>query len=104
MGRRSPTGVGCTVLYLLRSDPAALQERSELCYRLSQQQGFSMWRPYAEVFLGRLAVIQGLDTAGVARMQSAVAGWQAMGMAIGADSLVMVLADGCLAAARRRYH
>jgi len=101
-GQAFASGIGCTVLYLLRSDPAALQERNALCSRLCQQQGFAMWRPYADVFLGRLAVIQGQDSAGVARMQSAIAGWQAMGMAIGMDSLVMVLADGCLAAARRR--
>jgi hypothetical protein len=57
-----------------------------------------MWQPYAEAYLGRLAMINGQDTAGVEHMQSAIAGWQAMGMAIGLDSLVMVLADGCLAA------
>jgi hypothetical protein len=61
-----------------------------------------MWQPYAEAYLGRLAMINGQVTAGVEHMQSAIAGWQAMGMAIGLDSLVMVLTDGCLAAARRR--
>jgi hypothetical protein len=101
-GQAFASGVGCTVLYLLRTDVAGLQERSELCYQHSQQQGYSMWQPYAEVFLGRLAVMQGEDVTGVERMQHAIAGWQDMGMAIGTDSLVIVLADGCLAAARRR--
>jgi hypothetical protein len=100
-GQAFASGVGCSLLYLLRSNPEALQERSELCYQLSQQQGFTMWQPYAEVFLGRLAVLHGEEVAGVERMQRAVAGWQAMGMVIGTDSLAMVLADGCLAAARQ---
>ena len=101
-GQAFASGVGCSLLYLLRSDPEALHERSELCYQISQQQGFTMWQPYAEVFLGRLAVLRGEAVTGVELMQRAVAGWQAMGMAIGTDSLVAVLADGCLAAARRR--
>jgi len=101
-GQAFASGIGCTVLFLLRSDPAALQERSELCSLHSQQQGFTMWQPYAEVYLGRLAVKHGEDVIGIERMQRAVARWQAMGMAIGTDSLVAVLADGCLAAARRR--
>jgi adenylate cyclase len=101
-GQAFASGVGCTVLFLLRSDHEKLQERSELCYQLSQQQGFTMWQPYAEVFLGRSALLRGEDVAGVERMQRAITGWQAMGMAIGTDSLVMALADGCLAAARQR--
>jgi hypothetical protein len=85
----------------MRSEPAALQEFSEMCSQLSQGQGFAIWQPYAEVFHGRLAVLQGEDAAGVERMQRGVAGWQALGMVIGTDSLVAALADGCLVAARR---
>jgi len=108
LGQALASAIGCTVLFLLRSDRAALQERSELCLRLCQQQGFAMWRPYSEVFLGWLAVMRGEDATGMGtlpgihQMQNAIAEWQATGMSIGKDSLVMVLADGCLAAARRR--
>ena len=49
-----------------------------------------------------LAVMHGEDAAGVELMQSGFAGWQDMGMVIGTDSLAIVLADRCLAAARRR--
>jgi adenylate cyclase len=101
-GQAFASAIGCSLHCLLRSEPAALQECSALCSQLSQGQGFAMWQPYAEVFHGRLAVLQGEDAAGVARMQRGVAGWQALGMAIGTDSLVAALADGCLAAARRR--
>ena len=101
-GQAFASAIGCSLLFLLRSDPAALQERSELCNRLCQQQGFAMWQPYAEVFLGWLAVLQRGGSRWHRADAARVAGWQAMGMAIGMDSLVMVLADGCLAAARRR--
>jgi hypothetical protein len=40
--------------------------------------------------------------AGIEQIRSAIAAWQFTGMAIGVDSLVVVLADGCLAAARLR--
>jgi hypothetical protein len=90
------------LLFLLRSERMAVQERSELCYRLCVQQGFASWQAYAQVFLGWLAVMRGdLDEdASIERMRSAIAGWQSSGMIIGADGLVVVLADGCLAAAR----
>lgn len=101
-GQAFASAIGCSLLCLLRSEPATLQERCALCSQLSQQQGFAMWQPYVEVFHGRLAVLQGEDLAGVERMQRGVAGWQALGMVIGTDSLVAALADGCLAAARRR--
>ncbi len=100
-GQACASAIGCTLLFLLRNDEAALQERSELCRGLTQQHSIAMWQQYAEVFLGRLAIHQGEDSAGIEHMQRAIAAWQAMGMAIGTDSLVMVLADGCLAAARR---
>ena len=94
--------LGSITLFLLRNDEAALQERSELCCRLSKEQGFAWWQAYAEVFLGWLAVMGGED-AGIERMQNAIAGWrQTSGMTIGTDGLVVVLADGCLTAARRR--
>jgi len=34
-------------------------------------------------------------------MRSAIAGWQGKGMVVGTDGLLVVLAEGCLAAARR---
>jgi len=46
--------------------------------------------------------MHGEDAADVELMQSGFAGWQDMGMVIGTDSLAIVLADRCLAAARRR--
>ncbi len=101
-GQAFASSIGCTVLFLLRSDEAALQERIELIYRLYQQHGIAMWLNYAEVFSGRLLVVHGEDSAGVEQMRRAVAGWQAKGMVAGIDSLVMALADSCLAAARRR--
>jgi DNA-binding SARP family transcriptional activator/tetratricopeptide (TPR) repeat protein len=100
-GQACTSAIGCTVLFLLRSDEAALLERSQLCRRLTQQHSIAMWQQYAEVFLGRLAIHQGEDRAGIEHMQRAIAAWQAMGMAIGTDSLVMVMADGCLAAVQR---
>ena len=101
-GLATACAIGATVLFLLREDGVALQERSELCHRLSVQHGFTMWQLYAEVFLGRLAIIRGEEEAGLSQMRRALAGWQALGMTIGTDSLVLVLVDGCLAAAQRR--
>jgi DNA-binding SARP family transcriptional activator len=103
-GQACASAVGTTVLFLLRSERTALQERSELCRRLCLQQGFASWQAYAEVLLGWLAVMDGEPEgeAGMERMRSAIAAWQSTGMAIGVDGLVVVLADGCLAAARRR--
>jgi DNA-binding SARP family transcriptional activator/tetratricopeptide (TPR) repeat protein len=102
-GQACASAVGTTVLFLLRSERTAVQERSELCYRLCLQQGFASWQAYAKVFLGWLAVVRGDSDvdAGIERMRSAIAGWQSTGMIIGADRLVVVLADGCLEAARR---
>jgi tetratricopeptide (TPR) repeat protein len=108
LGQAFASAVSCTVLFLLRGDRTALQERSELCLRLCKQQGFVLWQSYSEVFRGWLAVMRGEDAAGMGmmpginQMQNAIAGWQASGMSMAKDSLVMVLADGCLAAARRR--
>ena len=42
------------------------------------------------------------DLAGIDRIRRAIARWQALGMTIGMDSMVMVLSDGCLNVARRR--
>jgi len=102
-GQACASAVGSIILFLLRSERTPLQERSELCYRLCLQQGFASWQVYAEVFLGWLAVMRGdLDEdAGIERMRTAIAAWQSTGMVIGADGLVVVLADGCQAAARR---
>jgi DNA-binding SARP family transcriptional activator len=93
------SALGSTLLFFLR-DKAALQERSEQSYRLCLQGGFAMWQAYAEVFLGWLAVLRGEGAAGIEQMRRALSEWQATGMAVGTDSLVPVLANGCLAAAR----
>jgi hypothetical protein len=45
-------------------------------------------------------VMRGEDNAGIERMRSTIAEWQAMGIAIGTGAYVVVLADACLAAAR----
>ncbi len=101
-GLATACAIGATVLFLLRDDVAALRWHSELCHRLSRQHGFGMWQVYAEVFLGRLAILRGEEEAGLQQMRRALAAWQAIGMTIGTDVLVLVLADGCLAAAQRR--
>jgi adenylate cyclase len=93
--------LGSITLFLLRVETAMLQERAELCHRLCLEHGFLWWQAYSEVFLGWLAVTRG-EEAGIERMRSAIAGWQATGMLVGTDSLSLVLADGCLAAARQR--
>ena len=102
-GQACASAVGAITLFLLRSERVALQERSELCYRLCSQQGFASWQAYAEIFLRWLAVLRGDadGDAGIEQIRSAIAAWQSTGMAIGVDSLVVVLADGCLASARR---
>jgi tetratricopeptide (TPR) repeat protein len=100
-GQTFASAIGSITLFLLRSDAAALQERAELCQRLCLEHGFLWWQAYSEVFLEWLAVARGED-AGIERMRSAIAGWQAQGMLVGTDNLSLVLADGCLAAARRR--
>ncbi len=101
-GQAFACAIDCTVLFLVRSDETGWQARSELSHRLSLEQGFSMWPPYIEVFLGRLAVMRGEDFAGIDRIQRAITRWQIKGMEIAMDYLNTVLADGCLAAARRR--
>jgi len=93
---------GCTTLFLLRGDTAALQEQAELCQRVCAEQGLAPWRHFAEVFLGWLAVMRGEEVAGIERMQLAIAAWQDAGMVVGTDALAVVLADGCLAAAKGR--
>lgn len=101
-GLATACALGATMLFLLRADRAALQERSALCHQLSVQHGFGMWQVYAEVFLGRLAIQQGEDEAGLQQIRRALAAWQAIGMTIGTDMLVLVLADGCMEVAQRR--
>jgi DNA-binding SARP family transcriptional activator/predicted ATPase len=100
-GRAFASAIGSMTLFLLRGDAAVVQDRAEPGYRLCLQEGIAWWRDYTEVFLGWLAVMRGEHGAGVERMQGAIAGWQAKGMAVGTDGLLVVLADGCLAAARR---
>ncbi|MFN8470184.1 MAG: AAA family ATPase [Caldilineaceae bacterium] len=102
-GQVFASAIGSSVLYLLRSEDATQEEWAERCRRLCQQHGIGMWPVYGEVFLGRVAVLRGGPGAasGIDRIRSAVAGWQAAGMAVGTGSLVEVLADSCLAAAVR---
>jgi hypothetical protein len=47
-------------------------------------------------------VMRGEDAAGIERIRDAIAEWQAMGIAIGMGAYAVVLANACLAAARRR--
>jgi hypothetical protein len=101
LGQVFASACGSTTLFLLRSDAAALQERAELCRRVCEEEGLAQWQYFAGVFLGWLAVMRGVDLAGIERMQRAVAAWQGAGMVVGIDALVVVLADGCLAAANR---
>jgi hypothetical protein len=89
-------------LFLLRSDPRALQERSELCCRHCEKHGFAWWQDYAAAFLGWLIVMRGEPDEGIERMHSAMAAWQATGMLLGVDSLGIVLTDAYLEAVRRR--
>jgi tetratricopeptide (TPR) repeat protein len=102
LGQAFASACGCTTLFLLRSDAAALQERAELCQRVCEEEGFAQWQYFADVFLGWLAVMRGEDLAGIEHMRRAMAAWQDAGMVVGSDALVVVLADGCLAAASRR--
>jgi tetratricopeptide (TPR) repeat protein len=102
-GQAFAYAIGSMILFLLRSDAAALQARAEAGYRLCHQEGIAWWQDYTEVFLGWLAVMRGAlaADAGIERMQGAIAGWQAKGMVIGTDGLLVVLADACLSAARQ---
>jgi DNA-binding SARP family transcriptional activator len=102
-GQAFAYAIGSMILFLLRSDAAALQARAEAGYRLCLQDGITWWQDYTKVFLGWLAVMRGAlaADAGIERMRSAIAGWQAKGMAIGTDGLLVVLADACLSAARQ---
>jgi len=99
-GQAFASACGSTALFLLRSDAAALQERAELAQRVCEEQGLAQWHDFADVFLGWLAVMRG-DDFGIERMQRGVSTWQGTGMVVGTDALVVVLADGCLAAAKR---
>jgi tetratricopeptide (TPR) repeat protein len=101
-GQAFASSISSMILFLLRSDSAALQERAEFAHQLSVEAGFAWWLHYSEAFLGWVAVMAGEPgcEAGIERVQNAIAGWQATGMAVGTDGLLVVLADGCLAAAR----
>jgi DNA-binding SARP family transcriptional activator len=102
-GQAFACAIGSMILFLLHSDPAAVQARAEPGYRLCFQKDIAWWQAYTELFLGWLAVRRGdLDDAGIGRMRSAIEAWQTQGMAAGTDGLLVVLADGCLVAARRR--
>jgi tetratricopeptide (TPR) repeat protein len=96
------SAIGSMTLFLLRSDPRALQERSELCCRHCEKHGFAWWQYYAAAFLGWLIVMRGEPDEGIERMHSAMSAWQATGMLLGPDSLGIVLADAYLEAVRRR--
>ena len=96
------SAIGSMTLFLLRSDPRALQERGELCCRHCEKHGFAWWQYYAAAFLGWLIVMRGEPDAGIERMHSAMAAWQATGMLLGPDSLGIVLADAYLEAVRRQ--
>jgi len=102
-GQAFASALGSMTLFLLRSDAETLRARAEPGHLLCQHEGIGWWQDYLEILLGRLAMISGrLDAAaGIERMRSAIAGWQGKGMVVGTDGLLVVLAEGCLAAARR---
>ena len=93
--------LGANLLFLLRADPNAIAEQCEQCLRLCEQRGIGMWRLFAEVLLGWLMVDRGEELAGIARTSGAIAAWRDMDMVIAGDAYTVVLADGCLTAARR---
>ena len=93
---------GALTLFLLRSDPALIREWAELCHRVGVEHGFEWWQAWADVLLGRLAVMEGAAEAGIERQWNAIQRWQGFGLVVLTDHLVAVLADGCLAAARQR--
>ena len=86
---------------MVRGEEAAASEHVDRLTRLATECSFSLWHTFAEVCAGRLLVSQGEGSAGVARMRSAAAGWQGAGMLLGVPILAVVLADGCLHAARQ---
>ena len=94
------SAIGSMTLFLLRSDPRALQERSELCCWHCEKHGFAWWQYYAAAFLGWLIVMRGEPDEGIDHMHRAMAAWQATGMLLGPDSLAIVLADAYLQAVR----
>jgi hypothetical protein len=96
------SAIGSMALFLLRSDPRALQERAELCCRHCERHGFAWWQYYAAAFLGWLIVIRGEANEGIAAMHRAMAAWQATGMLLGPDSLGVLQADAYLEVVRGR--
>ena len=105
-GQAAAAVLGASLLFFLRVDDTAgagaMAERSEQCHRLCLQHGFAMWRAYAEVFLGWLMVMRGEDVRrhrAHAQSDRRVAGHGHRRSA--RTPIVVVLADGCLAAARR---
>ena len=101
-GEALAAATGANLRLWLR-DPAAFAEQSRRCHRVCAQHGLSWWRSYAEVLLGRVEIASGGpdEVAGIERMATGLAEWQAGGMAVGSDALALILADGCLAAAGR---
>ena len=98
------SAIGSMTLFLLRSDPQALQERAELCCRHCEKHGFAWWQYYAAAFLGWLIVMRGEPDEGIAAMHRAMAAWQATGMLLGSDSLGILLADATLEVVRPQPH
>jgi hypothetical protein len=101
-GQVYAAGFGAITLLLLRSDPAMIREWAELCHRVGVEHGFEWWQAWADVLLGRLAVMEGDTAAGIERQWNAIHRWQGFGLKVLTDHLVAVLADGCLAAIRQR--
>jgi tetratricopeptide (TPR) repeat protein len=102
-GEAFASAIGSMILFLLRSDPAGLQARAEPGYQLCLKEGIAWWQDYTEVFLGWLDVMGGDPDCdlGIQRMLRAISGWQAKGIVVGTDGLMVVLGDACLSAARR---
>ncbi len=101
-GQVYASAFGSITLLLQRSDPVLISEWAELCHGVGVEHGFEWWQAWADVLLGRLAVMEGDAAAGIERMRSAIHKWQDYGIMILTGHQVCVLAEGCLTAASQR--
>lgn len=100
VGLAASTAFGAELLILLRSDAAAVAELCECCNDLCRKHGLFMWSVFAEAVLDQVMVLRGEDIAGIERLWGM--GWQHGSVAVGSDFFAVMVADGCLHAARRR--
>jgi hypothetical protein len=97
-GQVLATVTGAILFFLLR-DGAGYAERCEQGHRVSAECGYTWWSAFFEVLLGRLPITAAPTDEGIERMRRGIAEWQGVGMAVASDLLMLVLADGCMAAA-----